>query len=62
MGFPFHARRRLRGLRLTATDVDWSAGSAQISGPIDALLLLNGRTAGVPRLTGDGISALARIS
>lgn len=56
MGFPFHARRRLRGLQLTATDVDWSAGSGtQITGPIDALLLLlAGRTAGVPRLTGDG--------
>jgi uncharacterized protein (TIGR03083 family) len=26
MGWPFWARRRLRGLRLTATDVDWTAG------------------------------------
>jgi uncharacterized protein (TIGR03083 family) len=54
IGFPFHARRRLAGHRLVATDADWSAGEgAEISGPIEALLmLLAGRTATIPRLTG----------
>lgn len=55
MGWPFHARRRLRGVRLTATDTDWSAGAGDdVTGPIDALLLLlTGRTTTAwPRLTG----------
>src|SRR5687767_7814632 len=41
MGWPFHAQRRLRGLRLSATDVSWSVGDgAAVEGPIAALLLL----------------------
>jgi uncharacterized protein (TIGR03083 family) len=55
MGWPFHARRRLRGMRLTATDTDWSAGAGDdVTGPIAALLLLlTGRTASAwPHLTG----------
>ncbi|MDX3661001.1 maleylpyruvate isomerase family mycothiol-dependent enzyme [Streptomyces sp. ID05-26A] len=54
IGFPFHARRRFAGHRLVATDADWSAGSgAEISGPIEALvMLLAGRSATIPRLTG----------
>jgi hypothetical protein len=62
MGWPFWARRRLRGLRLTATDVDWSAGQgAEVRGAIqDLLLLLTGRTAVVlPRLSGPGAQRLA---
>jgi uncharacterized protein (TIGR03083 family) len=53
MGWPFWARRRLRGVRLVATDVDWSAGAGpELAGPIDALLLLlTGRDAALPRLT-----------
>ncbi len=27
IGFPFHARKKLRGFRLSATDVDWAAGA-----------------------------------
>jgi len=64
-GFPFHAQKRLRGLRLTATDVDWSAGEgAGVEGPIDAiLLLLTGRPAALERLTGAGAADLrARLS
>ena len=54
IGFPFHARKRLAGYRLVATDADWSVGEgAEVSGPIEALLmLLAGRTATIPRLTG----------
>ena len=39
--FPFRARKRLAGLRLTATDTDWAVGSGvPVDGPIAALLLL----------------------
>jgi hypothetical protein len=30
MGFPFHARHRLAGLRLVATDADWSLGDGEV--------------------------------
>ena len=62
MGWPFWARRRLRGLRLIATDIDWSAGEgAEIRGPVQALLLLlTGRTkAALPQLSGPGTERLA---
>jgi len=60
MGFPFWARRRFRGFRLTATDLDWSAGvGAEIRGPISAqLLLLTGRLAALTMLDGDGADAI----
>jgi uncharacterized protein (TIGR03083 family) len=62
MGWPFWARRRLRGLRLTATDATWSAGEgAEVRGPVQALLLvLTGRTeAALPHLDGPGARQLA---
>lgn len=61
MGWPFHAQRRFRGLRLVADDVEWSAGSgAEVVGPASALLLaLTGRPAAVPELRGDGAAILA---
>jgi len=61
MGWPFWARRRLRGLRLVASDTDWTAGRGEeLTGPIGALvLLLTGRTAvAAPRLTGPGLHHL----
>ena len=62
MGFPFRAQRRLAGLRLAATDADWTVGSgAPVEGPVAALLLLvTGRAAGVDQLTGDGVGRLRR--
>jgi uncharacterized protein (TIGR03083 family) len=60
MGWPFWAKRRLRGMRLTATDIEWSVGSgAEIRGPIRGLLLLlTGRTsAAAPLLSGEGRDA-----
>lgn len=59
--FPFKARQRLRGLRLEATDTDWSAGEgALVRGPIEAILVvLTGRKHGLPRLTGDGTAEAA---
>ena len=61
MGWPFWARRRLRGVRLTATDVDWTAGDgAEVRGPVQALLLLlTGRTGtALPHLSGPGVDRL----
>ncbi|MGY1637553.1 maleylpyruvate isomerase family mycothiol-dependent enzyme [Geodermatophilus sp. SYSU D00742] len=62
MGFPFSARRRLRGFRLSATDTDWTAGEgAPVEGPIaDLLLLVTGRDAALDRLDGAGARGLAR--
>jgi uncharacterized protein (TIGR03083 family) len=61
MGFPFRARRRLAGLRLHATDTDWSVGSGPpVEGPIAALLLLvTGREAALDQLSGEGADRLA---
>jgi hypothetical protein len=62
MGWPFWARRRLSGLRLTAIDIGSSAGEgAEVRGPIQALLLLlTGRTqAALPQLSGPGTTRLA---
>ncbi len=62
MGWPFWARRRLRGLRLSATDVEWTAGEGvDVRGPVQALLLLlTGRTGtALPQLTGPGVQRLA---
>jgi uncharacterized protein (TIGR03083 family) len=61
MGWPFWARRRLRGLELIATDTDWTRGHGEpVHGPIrDLLLLLTGRTeAALPRLEGAGVRHL----
>ncbi|MDN5930645.1 MAG: maleylpyruvate isomerase family mycothiol-dependent enzyme [Pseudonocardia sp.] len=61
MDWPFHARRRLGGMRLVATDSDWSAGAGpEVHGTTEVLLLLlTGRTvAAQPRLTGPGCRSL----
>jgi uncharacterized protein (TIGR03083 family) len=65
MGWPFWARHRLRGVRLLATDIDWSAGAGvELRGSIGMLLLLlTGRTAtAVPHLSGPGIHAITERS
>lgn len=64
LSIAFHVRRRLRGLRMVATDTDWSAGEGVlVQGPIEALLLLlTGRTAGLGRLSGPGVDRLAASS
>ncbi|HET6967582.1 MAG TPA: maleylpyruvate isomerase family mycothiol-dependent enzyme [Ornithinibacter sp.] len=56
VGFPFFAARRLRGLRLVATDVDWSRGTGdEVRGPVtDLLLLSTGRRTTYAELTGPG--------
>ena len=62
MGWPFHARRRLAGLALVATDADVRLGAgAEVRGPLAALLLLStGRAAAAcERLTGPGLAGLS---
>lgn len=54
-------RRNARGLRLVATDVDWSFGSGpEITGPGEALLMaVAGRPAALPDIHGAGVDTLA---
>lgn len=54
-------KKRTRGLRLVATDLDWSHGSGpEVTGPAEALLLAGvGRAAALADLTGEGVSVLA---
>jgi uncharacterized protein (TIGR03083 family) len=56
ISFPFGVRRRLSGLRLEATDVDFAIGDgAPVRGPASALLLLvTGRRVALQQLSGEG--------
>jgi uncharacterized protein (TIGR03083 family) len=59
-GFPIHARKRIAGLRLSATDSDWSAGDgAPVKGPLASLILvMAGRKAPLEDLAGAGTETL----
>lgn len=61
VGLPLWKRHRLDGLRLVATDIDWSFGDgAEIRGPMLSLLLLTTcRPAGFARVSGPGVDTLA---
>lgn len=54
------AKRRIAGLRLQATDADWSSGDGPtVSGPVMALVMaMTGRRASLTDLSGDGVAAL----
>jgi hypothetical protein len=54
-------RRRGRGLRLVATDIEWSTGEGpEVCGPGEAVLLaLAGRGVAIDDLRGPGVSVLA---
>lgn len=56
------ARKRGRGLKLSATDIEWSSGNGpKVQGPAEAILLaLNGRASALSDLTGDGVADLAK--
>jgi uncharacterized protein (TIGR03083 family) len=60
MGWPFWPRRRLRGVRLVATDSGWQAGAGPaVHGSTgQLLLLLTGRRAVLPQLSGPGVAVL----
>lgn len=53
-------KNRIAGLRLRATDQDWTLGEgAPVEGPLlDLLLAATGRSAGCDALTGDGVDTL----
>lgn len=58
----YGSRKRFRGMRLIATDVDWSAGEGpdEVRGPAsDLLLVATGRPAGLAALSGPGAERLA---
>jgi uncharacterized protein (TIGR03083 family) len=56
------AAKRFDGLRLAATDADWSAGEGpEVRGPAgDLLMAANGRAAGLDGLAGEGLDEARR--
>ena len=56
------AGRRIRGLRLQATDVDWQHGSGpEVNGSGEALLMaMTGREVALKELTGPGQATMAQ--
>ena len=56
----FNPKRNVTGLTLTATDIDWSAGTGpEVRGPGEALVLAgSGRRAAVADLSGPGLATL----
>jgi uncharacterized protein (TIGR03083 family) len=63
MGYWWWARRRLREVRLEATDADWARGAgAVVRGPIAVLLMvLTGRRARLDELSGAGRANLSAV-
>jgi uncharacterized protein (TIGR03083 family) len=58
--FPVGGKKRVRGLRLVATDSDWSYGSGpEVTGPgMSILLAMAGRAVGTDGLSGEGLTVL----
>jgi uncharacterized protein (TIGR03083 family) len=56
----FGAKKRIAGLRLTATDMDWSHGSGpEVTGPAEALVMtMAGRSVALDDLSGEGKAVL----
>jgi uncharacterized protein (TIGR03083 family) len=56
------AGRRIRGLRLRATDIDWAHGRGpEVTGPGEALLMaMSGRPAALADLSGPGVATLTK--
>lgn len=61
LGTVFGSKRRSKGLRLVATDLDWSWGDGpEVRGTGEAILMaVLGRRAALPDLEGDGAAVLA---
>ena len=57
----FGAKKRIAGLKLTATDLDWSHGNGpEVTGPAEALvMMMAGRLVALDDLSGEGKAALA---
>jgi uncharacterized protein (TIGR03083 family) len=58
------SRQRAEGIRLRATDLEWSRGDGpEVTGPAEAILMaLAGRTGALTELAGDGRDRLAATS
>jgi uncharacterized protein (TIGR03083 family) len=58
--FPVGAKKRISGVRMVASDSDWSHGTGpEVRGPTLSLLLaMTGRPVGLDGLTGDGVAVL----
>jgi uncharacterized protein (TIGR03083 family) len=56
----FGAKKRIAGVKLTATDMDWSHGSGpEVTGPAEALvMMMAGRVVALDDLSGEGKAAL----
>jgi uncharacterized protein (TIGR03083 family) len=54
-------KRRATGLKLVASDVDWTRGAGpEVKGPLASIIIaLTGRKAGIADLTGDGLATLS---
>jgi uncharacterized protein (TIGR03083 family) len=59
--FPVGGKKRIGGLRLVASDVDWSHGAGpEVSGSgLSLLLAMTGRPAGLADLAGKGVTSLS---
>jgi uncharacterized protein (TIGR03083 family) len=57
----FVAKKRIAGLKLSATDMDWSHGDGpEVTGPAEALvMMMAGRSVALGDLSGEGTAALA---
>jgi hypothetical protein len=60
VGFPVHAKKRIAGLRMAATDSDWSTGDGpSVEGPLASLIfVMAGRRAPLEDLSGEGMQTL----
>jgi uncharacterized protein (TIGR03083 family) len=58
--FPVGAKKRIAGLRLQATDLDWTYGDGpEVAGPaLSLLMMVTGRAAGLDGLSGEGVPTL----
>ena len=59
-GPPLRARKRVAGLKLQATDVDWSTGDGpEVKGPCMSLIMaMVGRTGALADCDGSGVETL----
>ena len=60
LSFPLYGRKRIAGLRLSATDADWATGDgAPVEGPLESLILvMTGRKAPIEDPSGAGTPTL----
>jgi hypothetical protein len=58
--FPVGAKKRIAGLKLSASDVDWSHGAGpEVSGSaLSLLMVMTGRGVAVDELSGEGVAIL----